>query len=640
MSKNRKRFQLEKFTTSKKTEDYIMNNRHVLLTLLLASTILIPHAKASEQLQEQPSVLGFYEERDLELFNSLNSSHNGAITALDYTKTAHGRRELEAFLRNPLINQAEIQKRQELLQTLLTNEDLFNRLDTALEYFHKNEQTLNNFWDSRKSELTQKMLSKFYFKYNLLKDCNESAVALDFGHFLEFASLFGTTIEHIILDMGISQAFKQLNGNNHDDHDHNHVPGHNHAPGHNCLTCIVARSFKSEVIQHTIRGLHLAFHLVNIKDMLEHLANRGELINVLHQEMLGVGSCIRALCHIKNELESDTLKTFSPINPHAITNLFALNHDDTSNHPIIKTLLSADFEQTPENQLHFYSRIGSTLVACAQFNKEKYLLNASLTSLGKLDALMAIATWIKKNNTPKTPICFVTFADSNTPTLELNDAWNIMLKSETVVTTNVAFGMATSLGSSKMLLTGPNKSGKTSILKTVALNTLLAQAFGVAAASRMRLTPFSKIITYLSVSDDISDDQSMLVAEILRADRCIKTLNELKPNEFALTLIDDALFKSTGFENGQKTAYHFVKRIENYPNAIALVISHFPLLATLEESTNRAFKNYQTHIIVDNLGKKMSSYSLKKGICQQDAIFDLIKEQGYNTTFGNLTQAA
>ena len=136
----------------------------------------------------------------------------------------------------------------------------------------------------------------------------------------------------------------------------------------------------------------------------------------------------------------------------------------------------------------------------------------------------------------------------------------------------------------------------------------------------------------MTITDDISNDQSMAVAEILRADQCINTLETYKDKGFVLALIDDALFKSTSFMNGQDAAYKFVKNLAHYNHAITLVISHFPLLSTLEQTTNGIFKNYQTNIVSQD-GKKSSTFSLKKGVCPQENIYDLIREQGYVTKF-------
>jgi DNA mismatch repair ATPase MutS len=169
-----------------------------------------------------------------------------------------------------------------------------------------------------------------------------------------------------------------------------------------------------------------------------------------------------------------------------------------------------------------------------------------------------------------------------------------------------------------------DKSGKSSFIKAIALNALLAQTLGIAAAQKADLTPFTRIITYITIADDISNDESMFVAELLRAKKCLATLSALEGNGFSLTIVDDSLFKSTDFEHGQAAAYKFVKDLGAFGSNITLVATHFEALTQLEQATGGLFKNYQMQIQTDATGQKQSSFQLKPGCSPRESVFDII----------------
>ena len=607
---------------------------HKVFFLLLSSILLFSKQNAANVYTpcihnsinlHNDNILSFYEERDLEIFSSLNNSHSGLYGIINTTATNYGATELKNLLAQLITDITTIKERQSLLHELVANEELFNSLEQELATFKKHEKALQFFWDSRNNEFVEKTLSKFYYSYNFLKTLNDSPLALDIGHILEFGALFGTTIEHCLMEFGIDQVIFGITGGcGHDHHHHHH--------DHDC-----SMTPFQKFIKKTWQTAHWSFHALSFIEMANHLKHKSELVDVLHQEMLAVSSCIKAMYKIQRSItklsqNKATQAFYNSTNLDRLTELFA-SHDEKFNHPIVESLLSDNFENNEDNSLSFYSGVGTTLVACAQFNQEKNSFIPSLQAIGKIDAFMAIARWIKKNQNTKTPICFAQEIQSTTPYISLKNAWNPMLQNN-AISTDIEFGDSSEIKTSKMLLTGPNKSGKTSLLKTIAFNVILAQTFGIGTASSMHYTPFHKIITYLTVSDDITTGHSSMTSELLRTDNCIKTLASMAPHTFALVLIDDALFKRTSFTIGQDAAYGFIKALEQFNQAIELVITHFPRLSQLEKETNAKFRNYQTNIVFVN-GKKTSTYSLKRGICEQRAIFDLIDADGTVPNFIN-----
>ena len=198
--------------------------------------------------------------------------------------------------------------------------------------------------------------------------------------------------------------------------------------------------------------------------------------------------------------------------------------------------------------------------------------------------------------------------------------WNIALDHHKAIANDFELSMNNAMHA---ILTGPNKSGKSSMLKAIGLNILLAQTYGIAAAQSMEMTLFSKLISHITVLDDISKDTSMMVAEIMRVERCMQLLNQLDDNEYACVLVDDSLFKGTSFQKGQELGFEFIKGLGDIPGCSSLTATHMPLLTTLATQGN--FKNYCIDIAVTQNGKSVSTFTLKEGIANPELVFDIVQ---------------
>lgn len=88
-----------------------------------------------------------------------------------------------------------------------------------------------------------------------------------------------------------------------------------------------------------------------------------------------------------------------------------------------------------------------------------------------------------------------------------------------------------------VLITGSNASGKSTFLKTVAVNAILAQTFATCLAHRYSSSYFA-IITSMAVRDNITNGESYFIAEIRSLKRILDYRNEDIP---CLCLIDEVL---------------------------------------------------------------------------------------------------
>ena len=87
------------------------------------------------------------------------------------------------------------------------------------------------------------------------------------------------------------------------------------------------------------------------------------------------------------------------------------------------------------------------------------------------------------------------------------------------------------------IITGSNASGKSTFIKTIAVNVILAQSIHTCTAKRMHL-PHAKMITSMAVRDDILSGDSYFIKEIKYLKRILDALSE---DELVICVIDEIL---------------------------------------------------------------------------------------------------
>ena len=134
-----------------------------------------------------------------------------------------------------------------------------------------------------------------------------------------------------------------------------------------------------------------------------------------------------------------------------------------------------------------------------------------------------------------------------------------------------------------IILTGSNMSGKTTFMRTIGVNHILARAGGVVLAKSFTY-PDYKILTSLRTNDLLSEGISTFYAEILR----MKKINEALKKEKIVILIDE-IFKGTNREERLKAAEFLVSKF-NSNKAIFIISTHDYELCDLNDITNYHFE--------------------------------------------------
>ncbi|MFM8252351.1 MAG: MutS-related protein [Planctomycetota bacterium] len=155
-----------------------------------------------------------------------------------------------------------------------------------------------------------------------------------------------------------------------------------------------------------------------------------------------------------------------------------------------------------------------------------------LTAIGTLEALTSLATVAHDEPT----WCFPTI-DPHGKKLVAHGLGHPLLPQQVRVTNDVELGPPGTF----LLVTGSNMSGKSTLLRAVGVNVLLAQAGGPVCAQQLTL-PYLDVRTSMRVADSLADGQSFFFAELLRLKEVVDHARQATADgPLVLYLLDEIL---------------------------------------------------------------------------------------------------
>jgi hypothetical protein len=160
-----------------------------------------------------------------------------------------------------------------------------------------------------------------------------------------------------------------------------------------------------------------------------------------------------------------------------------------------------------------------------------------------------------------------------------------------------------------ILVTGSNMSGKTTFLRTLGVNLLMAQCGLSVCAATFVFTPM-QLLTSLRISDSLQDQTSYFMAELKKLQKIIRRLETGAP---ALVLIDEIL-RGTNSEDKTYGSEQFIRKLLKY-NCLSLFATHDLSLGQLEHSNPDAVRNYCFESIIE-AGELHFDYRLQRGIAR------------------------
>ena len=176
------------------------------------------------------------------------------------------------------------------------------------------------------------------------------------------------------------------------------------------------------------------------------------------------------------------------------------------------------------------------------------------------------------------------------------------------------------------IITGPNASGKTTLLKSTLINIILSQQYGFGCYKKARIHPYQSIMCYLNIPDT-SERDSLFQAE---ARRCLDIVNEVKKTRGRSICIFDELYSGTNPNEAIQAAKAYLSYLET-ENVSYLLTTHYYELCKLE----RIHGNIQNiHMETKTLhnGELDFTYIVKKGISNIKGGVNILKQLHYPDT--------
>ncbi|KYP13549.1 MutS family DNA mismatch repair protein [Flavihumibacter sp. CACIAM 22H1] len=171
------------------------------------------------------------------------------------------------------------------------------------------------------------------------------------------------------------------------------------------------------------------------------------------------------------------------------------------------------------------------------------------------------------------------------------------------------------------LITGSNMAGKSTFLRSIGINQVLAMA-GAPVAARQLTVSNMRIMSSMRIADNLEENTSTFYAELSKLKSIIEAVNAGEP---VLLLLDEIL-RGTNSQDRQTGSRALIRQLIQQ-KATGLLATHDLALTALQAEAPTAITNYHFDVAVEN-EELYFDYKLKKGICTSMNASILMKKIG------------
>ncbi|HEY9049565.1 MAG TPA: MutS family DNA mismatch repair protein, partial [Ohtaekwangia sp.] len=174
---------------------------------------------------------------------------------------------------------------------------------------------------------------------------------------------------------------------------------------------------------------------------------------------------------------------------------------------------------------------------------------------------------------------------------------------------------------SVLIVTGANMAGKSTFLRTIGINLVLALNGAPVCAKEFRC-PIIQLRTGMRTADSLKDHQSYFYAELNR----LKTIMEELRSDKPLLILLDEILKGTNSTDKQAGSIALVKQLLPHP-CLAMIATHDLALGDLEKEHPDRVKNFCFEATIEK-DQLSFDYKLKPGLAQKMNATFLMKKMG------------
>ena len=337
--------------------------------------------------------------------------------------------------------------------------------------------------------------------------------------------------------------------------------------------------------------------------------------------------------HALLEQYADILSVFSTVDAGASPGLQELKSKAQAAHTAIRQLsrLTSFFEQQHNlfvsailNSLAYYNL--QCMIALERW-KMRYKADypAWIDAVGTIECFNSLATFAFNNpeyiypspvdSTPAPGNAGPSAREAGRLHLEATGLAHPLIPPSRRVANDFGIGRSERL----ILVTGSNMSGKTTFLRTIGVNLLLAQCGAPVCATSFQFTPM-QLLTSLRISDSLQEQTSYFMAELKKLQRIVLRLRTGEP---ALVLIDEIL-RGTNSEDKTYGSEQFARKLTGY-HCLSLFATHDLTLGQLEQECPGVIANYCFESVIEGDDLHFN-YQLRQGIARNRNASFLMKK--------------
>lgn len=544
----------EKLYADLKDPRYIETVKHLLTYITETQKRSLAHLQPVK-LREIKKYLrmDIHTKRNLELTETLrlHQRSNSLIWLLDRTKTAMGSRRLKHFIENPLIDRNEIEKRYDMIDTMLDKfiqkEDLSHNLYEVYDLERLSGRIAFGNANARDLLQLKTSLAVLPVIQDLLQELNyeEQIETLPELHKLLEISIYEnppmTVKEGYLIKEGYSEKLDELKNLRKGGKD------------------FVARFEREERERTGIKNLKVGYNRVF-----------GYYIEV-SKGQVGL---------VKDEYGYERKQT--------------LTNCERYISPILKEkealILNAE-EEIIELEYQLFTSIRDKV--------KEYIprLQKIAQIISDVDVLQAFATVTEENHYVRPQLTekrYVEIRDNRHPVVEK------VLDGE-FVANDIYLDENTDID----LITGPNMAGKSTYMREFAITVIMAQMGCFVPASKAILPIFDAIYTRIGASDDLVSGESTFMVEMKEANYAIS-----QATDHSLILFDE-LGRGTATYDGMALAQAIIEYIHNHIHAKTLFSTHYHELTSLDQTLSR-LKNIHVSAYEED-GNLVFLHKIKEG---------------------------
>jgi hypothetical protein len=242
--------------------------------------------------------------------------------------------------------------------------------------------------------------------------------------------------------------------------------------------------------------------------------------------------------------------------------------------------------------------------------------------VGELEALLSFAGYAYEH--PADTFAEIVEPADGEAVFDAVDLAHPLIPRAMAVPNNVSFGSSPKPQAPSpqvLIVSGSNMAGKSTLMRTIGLNAVLALAGAPVRATRLRLSPLV-LGTCLRHTDSLREGRSGFFTEVLR----IRQICNLLDGPGRVLFLFDELLSGTNSKD-RRTAAEGLLRMLVARGAIGVVTTHDLALTEIAAMLPNAVKNVHLQDHVEN-GQMRFDYKLRDGVITQSNALDLMRMIG------------